>query len=177
MPRISLRSAFRTAIIGLATLAIPLTTVLPANAATVSPAPRAAVSSAQHLARALVANYPPAYDTKKQYLTSKPTQDMPNSCVGRDIGLAAGPYEWDYVVGGVEINSSASGVSISNAGTYSWETCIYTQNGYYQMVSSLTSYQKDSQGDPVEFHDLFDFTLYINSSGDYTWGSVLKPLF
>lgn len=177
MPRNSLRRAFRTAIIGLASLAIPLTAVLPANAATVSPAPQAAVSSAQHLARALVANYPDAFDTKTQYLTSKPTQDMPNSCVGRDIGLAAGPYTWDYVVGSLDIDSSASGLYISNAGTYSWETCIYTQNGYYQMVSSLTSYQKDNQGDPVEFHDLFDFTLYINSSGEYTWGSVLKPGF
>lgn len=177
MPRIIFRRAFRIAIIGLAALTIPLTAVLPANAATVSLATPAAVGSVQHHARAFVATYPPAYDTKKQYLTSAPTQDMPNSCVGRDIGLAAGPYEWDYVVGALDINSSASGIYISNAGTYSWETCIYTQNGYYQMVSSLTSYQKNNEGDPVEVHDLFDFTLYINSSGEYNWGSVLKPLF
>jgi hypothetical protein len=177
MPRINLRWVFRPIIVAGLALAIPLTAVLPAAAVTLSPASLAAASPAQHHGRAVVpANFPPAYDTKTEFLTDNPTVDLPNSCVGRDIYLAAGDYQWDYKMGGEEITQSGGTVSVSGGG-YSWETCIYTQNGYYQMTSSLTSFTKDANGDPIETHDLRDINIQLFSSGDYNWGSVLIPLF
>jgi hypothetical protein len=178
MSRSSLRRVFRPVIIGMAALAIPLSAELPAAAATTSPVSPAAVSTVQHPSGALApANFPPADDFKTQFLTATPVASDPNSCVSRSIGLAAGEYSWTYKMGGETITLSGSGLFISHAGTYSWETCLFTDDGFYQLASSLTSSAKDGDGDPIEVHDLQDTFIQLHSSGDYTWGSVLTPSF
>ena len=178
MPRSSLRRVFRPAIIGMATLAIPLTAALPAAAATVSPASLAVASSVQHRARALApATHPAAFNTKTQFLTDEPVASDPNSCVRRDIGLAAGNYLWHYKMGGEDITLSSGGLIIAHAGTYSWQTCLFTEDGFYQITASLTSSQRDADGDPIEVHDLQDTFIQLFSSGSYNWGSVLNPQF
>jgi hypothetical protein len=159
-------------VIGLAILAIPMTAAIPAAAAPASPPSLAAASMAQRPAPAVVPdNYPPASNTRTQFLTSNPTTLNETSCVTRTIFLATGLYLWKYFFNNQTIDVSGDPATLIMSGTYKWRDCLVPMFGYYVQSSSLTS---------IGFGNYYSnsaINIQVPRDGVYTWGSDLIPLF
>ncbi|WP_253765705.1 hypothetical protein [Goodfellowiella coeruleoviolacea] len=119
-------------------------------------------------ASAAAADYPTAYLTKTQYLARNPDPGLPDSCAERDITLAAGRYNWGFRAG----SSSPVAREIRlGAGTYRWSTCLNPDGDGYLHTSVLLPRNPD--WDPASI----GWSWNPSSSGTYTWGSFLDPLF
>ncbi|WP_336214905.1 hypothetical protein [Nonomuraea sp. LPB2021202275-12-8] len=112
---------------------------------------------------------PVAYNYKTQYLTQNPVDSMGTSCVDRPIQLAAGNYNWAQFLGGA-VDIVRPNFYLG-AGRYTWTDCLDPKDGYYVQTTWLNP---DNPNWPTASAS-GPWTLY--SSGNFTWGSYLDPLF
>jgi hypothetical protein len=183
MPRISLRWVSRPAmVIVLAMVAMPITDVLPAAAAPVSPASLAAppyppslaaFGKTQHPATAVVADsHPSAYNERTLFLTRDPLVGMAIACTSRPIYLAGGGYFWTYRWDGSDVSQGSWGVIIEQ-GTYTWEDCLFPEDGYYVQGAAL----EDPNNNNQIVYQIPEIDNLAIDSGDHSFGSVLHPQF
>ena len=111
---------------------------------------------------------PIAYNTKTQFLTARPTDNLATSCVQRRIALAGATYEWGAYTGGAYFPERGIGI---RAGNYTWKDCLDPKNGYYQHSSWL---DPDAAGLPTAS---WTDTVTLSASGTIQWGSYLDPPF
>jgi hypothetical protein len=133
-------------VIVLAIVAMPITAVLPAAAAPVSqasltplphPPSLASFGKTQHLATAVIPDgHPSAYNERTLFLTNSPIPGMAYACTSRPIYLAAGSYFWTYRWDGSDVTQGSWGLII-RTGTYTWEDCLYPEDGYYVQAAAL----------------------------------------
>ncbi|MFI9588103.1 hypothetical protein ACIHCQ_41420 [Streptomyces sp. NPDC052236] len=111
-----------------------------------------------------------AKNIKTQYLTDKPTGDMPNSCVERRIYLASGNYDWGHVRGSTDTVVRPN--LYLGAGWYTWGDCLDPAwGGYYIHSTWLDPDNPDWKSINITSD------LEIPASGAWTWGSFLDPRF
>lgn len=114
------------------------------------------------------AAFPTAYNLKTQYLTDRPVDSMPTSCVTRRISLAAATYGWGAYYDGAIYPLRQIPLA---SGTYTWKNCLDPKNGYYRNTGTL---DPDAAGLPtaVVNHD-----ISILEARTWTWGGYLDPPF
>ncbi len=110
--------------------------------------------------------FPTAYNTKTQRLTDKPESDMDPSCVSRRISLIAGEYDWEQTLA----LGSRSNLYLGS-GMYTWEDCLYPDDGFYVQQTSLNPDNPD--WDTISLTDWVE----LDEERTYTWGSLLDPRF
>ena len=110
-----------------------------------------------------------AYNTKTQWLSGRPNNSMPRSCVERPITLASGRYDFLQIVG--NLHTPIRWDVHLGAGTYTWKDCLEPNDGYYTHTTLLIPNNPDW---PL-LHAINN--VYSISTGDTTWGSYLDPRF
>jgi hypothetical protein len=176
MPQVSLRRALGPATVGvLAMLAIALTGVPSASAAQRAPS-LAAPGEAHSRATAIVPdNFPTAYNQRTLWLVSNPLLGMADACTKRTIYLARGIYTWTYLWDGNAVSTGNTGIfSITAAGNYIWEDCLYPEQGYYIQNSSLMATFSGAGFGTLGLPDVEEVAF---EDAYYTFGSSLAPQF
>jgi hypothetical protein len=119
------------------------------------------------------AYYPPAYNEKSQYLAWDAPVGSPQACVQRTLRLAAGDYVWSEFVN--HTSEWKSRTIRLRDDTYVWTTCIQAIGKYTGGVAKyeeLTWLRGSSHNEAsIRAED------YVTTSGYYTVGSELLPLF
>ena len=100
-----------------------------------------------------------------QFLTATPTTSDPESCVVRDITLAADTYVWKVTFGD-ETDGNFREIKLA-AGRYKWDDCLQPEKNQYYQVSILTPLSFN--GDSATLSDIR--TLGVDAT--ISWGSQL----
>jgi hypothetical protein len=115
-------------------------------------------------ATAQAAGRAPNYKT--QILAAVPNSGMDPSCFSKRIDITYGHYVWGQYFGGVEEILDPDIVLATD--TYTWANCLYPENGYYRMRSSLNP---DNPNNPTAFIE--GAWAFGGPDREVTWGSFL----
>ena len=111
---------------------------------------------------------------RTQYLSSSAAIGSVACVTTRTIKLAKGSYDWEQEISPTpsETELGSTTLYLTEAGYYTWIDCIQVMPSDGDIYSFSTSLQSPS-GTVWNL----DGVAYVRPSGNYTWGSYLKPLF